>query len=194
MDMRLLEVYPNELKFTFQAKKQESCTIQLKNNTFDHVAFKVKTTNFKKYCVRPNMGIIKPLSSCLVTFTMQAQSVAPLDMVCKDKFLIQSTVVPTETTVDDITSTTMFGKSGSKNIEETKLNTIIVIPNVEPLRKEVAIEVLDQSNDEQMEELKLKITKLEVKLHEAMVAISKLEQERPSNLKAKSFKNNCSIL
>lgn len=50
------------------------------------------------------------------------------------------------------------------------MNTIIVIPNVEPLRKEVAIEVLDQSNDEQMEELKLKITKLEVKLHEVSLS------------------------
>ena len=42
---------------------------------------------------------------------MQAQSVAPLDMVCKDKFLIQSTVVPIETTIDDITSTTMVNVS-----------------------------------------------------------------------------------
>lgn len=29
--------------------------------------FQVKTTNVKKYCVRPNMGIIKPLSACEVT-------------------------------------------------------------------------------------------------------------------------------
>ena len=36
--------------------------------------------------------------------TMQAQRMAPPDMLCKDKFLIQSTVVPVGTTEDDITS------------------------------------------------------------------------------------------
>lgn len=52
------------------------------------------------------------LSTFLVSFymcvldavTMQAQRMAPPDMLCKDKFLIQSTVVPFGTTEDDITS------------------------------------------------------------------------------------------
>lgn len=35
---------------------------------------------------------------------MQAQRVAPPDMQCKDKFLIQSTVVPYGTTETDIRS------------------------------------------------------------------------------------------
>lgn len=33
---------------------------------------------------------------------MQAQKLAPPDMVCKDKFLVQSTVVPEGTTDEDI--------------------------------------------------------------------------------------------
>lgn len=32
---------------------------------------------------------------------MQAQKLAPPDMVCKDKFLVQSTVVPEGTTDED---------------------------------------------------------------------------------------------
>lgn len=40
----------------------------------------------------------------LYAVTMQAQRTAPPDMQCKDKFLIQSTVVPFGTTEDDITS------------------------------------------------------------------------------------------
>ena len=39
--------------------------------------------------------------------TMQAQKVVPPVMVCKDKFLIQSTVVPVGTTERDITSSTV---------------------------------------------------------------------------------------
>lgn len=35
---------------------------------------------------------------------MQEQTMAPTDMLCKDKFLIQSIVVPADTTDEDITS------------------------------------------------------------------------------------------
>jgi hypothetical protein len=44
------------------------------------------------------------LHSLVDVVTMQAQRVAPPDMQCKDKFLIQSTVVPYGTTEEDITS------------------------------------------------------------------------------------------
>lgn len=38
--------------------------------------------------------------------TMQAQKMAPPDMKCKDKFLIQSTIVPIEANLhEDMTST-----------------------------------------------------------------------------------------
>lgn len=36
--------------------------------------------------------------------TMQAQKAPPPDMVCKDKFLVQCTVVSEETVEEDITS------------------------------------------------------------------------------------------
>lgn len=34
--------------------------------------------------------------------TLQAQRESPLDMQCKDKFLLQSTIVPPNTDVDDL--------------------------------------------------------------------------------------------
>jgi hypothetical protein len=40
---------------------------------------------------------------------MQAQKVAPHDMVCKDKFLIQSAIVPVGTTEKDITPSMVSG-------------------------------------------------------------------------------------
>ncbi|CAK9143104.1 unnamed protein product [Ilex paraguariensis] len=64
MNAKLLEIEPLELKFTFELKKQSSCPVRLVNKTNNYVAFKVKTTNPKKYCVRPNVGIIKPKSTC----------------------------------------------------------------------------------------------------------------------------------
>ncbi|GAU20742.1 hypothetical protein TSUD_231570 [Trifolium subterraneum] len=77
---------------TVELKKQISSSLQLSNKTDSYVAFKVKTTNPKKYCVRPNTGVVLPRSTCDVIVTMQAQKEAPPDMQCKDKFLLQSTM------------------------------------------------------------------------------------------------------
>ncbi|KAL7609333.1 hypothetical protein Lser_V15G09675 [Lactuca serriola] len=72
-----------ELKFPFEFKKQISCSIQLSNKTENHVAFKgLGFLNFKKYCVRPNNGVVLPRSTCDVTVTMQAQKEALVDLQC----------------------------------------------------------------------------------------------------------------
>lgn len=132
MTTDFLEIQPQELKFTLELKKQSSCSIRLTNKSQYHVAFKVKTTSPKKYCVRPNIGIVKPKSTCDFTVTMQAQRTAPPDMICKYKFLIQSTVVPVGTTDEDITST-LFAKDGGNYIEESKLRVILISPPHSPV-------------------------------------------------------------
>ncbi|RZC29841.1 Vesicle-associated protein 1-2 [Glycine soja] len=60
----LLHIQPQELQFPFELRKQISCSLQLSNKTDNYVAFKVKTTNPKKYCVRPNTGVVMPRSTC----------------------------------------------------------------------------------------------------------------------------------
>lgn len=123
---------PRELKFTFEVKKQSSCSVQLANKSDHYVAFKVKTTSPKKYCVRPNTGIMHPKSICDFTVTMQAQRVAPPEMQCKDKFLIQGTVVPYGTEAEAITPD-MFVKGNGRYIEENKLKVILVSPPQSPV-------------------------------------------------------------
>ncbi|KAJ0013855.1 hypothetical protein Pint_20635 [Pistacia integerrima] len=132
MNKQLLEIQPKELKFIFVLKKQSSCSVRLTNNTHNYVAFKVKTTSPKKYCVRPNVGIVMPKSACDFTVTMQAQGVAPPDMVCKDKFLIQSTVVPVGTTDEDITAS-MFARDDGRYIQENKLKVTLISPPNSPV-------------------------------------------------------------
>ncbi|XP_022640930.1 vesicle-associated protein 2-2 isoform X1 [Vigna radiata var. radiata] len=127
----ILEIEPKELKFIFELKKQSSCSVRLTNNTFDYVAFKVKTTSPKKYSVRPNVGVLVPKATSEFIVTMQAQREIPEDMVCKDKFLIQGTVVPAETTSDEVTSS-LFIKDGSKYIEENKLKVTLISPPNSP--------------------------------------------------------------
>ncbi|XP_022964509.1 vesicle-associated protein 1-3-like [Cucurbita moschata] len=123
-----INIQPSELKFAFELKKQSSCSLQLTNKTDKYVAFKVKTTNPKKYCVRPNAGIILPSSASNITVTMQGPKEAPPDMQCKDKFLIQSVVAPDGTTSKDI-SAELFNKGDGKVVDEFKMRVVYSFAN-----------------------------------------------------------------
>ncbi|KAL9687083.1 hypothetical protein QQ045_031479 [Rhodiola kirilowii] len=126
----LLDVHPSELRFNFEVRRQSSCAMQLSNKTDKFVAFKVKTTSPKKYCVRPNAGIVMPRSSCNITVTMQGQKEAPPGMQCKDKFLLQTVLAPEGATAKDIASE-MFNKEEGKVVEEFKLR-VVYIPATPP--------------------------------------------------------------
>ncbi|KAG0548959.1 hypothetical protein BDA96_01G212900 [Sorghum bicolor] len=127
----LLDVDPPELHFPFVLDKQISCPLRLVNRTDRTVAFKVKTTNPRKYCVRPNNGVVPPRSSSTAVVTMQAQKVVPPDLQCKDKFLVQSVVVSDRLSAKDITSQ-MFVKGGGNVVEEVKLKVAYVMPPEPP--------------------------------------------------------------
>ncbi|CAK8575120.1 unnamed protein product [Lathyrus sativus] len=123
-----LQIHPQELQFPFELKKQISCDLQLSNKSDNCVAFKVKTTNPKRYCVKPNHGVVLPRSTCDVIVIMQAQKETPSDMQCEDKFLIQNVVAKMGTTRKDITSE-MFDKKPGSKVEECKLSVIYVEPS-----------------------------------------------------------------
>nr|CAB3480040.1 unnamed protein product [Digitaria exilis] len=116
-----LEIQPSELAFPFEIMKQSSCSMQLTNKTGHYVAFKVKTTNPKQYCVRPNIGVVLPGSTCDVT----AQKELPPDMQCKDKFLVQSVAAENGATAQDINAA-MFNKEPGKLVDEFKLRVVYV--------------------------------------------------------------------
>ncbi|KAF3521691.1 hypothetical protein F2Q69_00049587 [Brassica cretica] len=127
----LLNVEPLDLQFPFELRKQISCSLYLTNKTDNHVAFKVKTTNPKKYCVRPNTGVVLPRSTCEVLVTMQAQKEAPSDMQCKDKFLLQGVIASPGVTAKEVTPE-MFSKEAGHLVEETKLRVTYVAPPQPP--------------------------------------------------------------
>ncbi|KAK8960162.1 Vesicle-associated protein 2-2 [Platanthera guangdongensis] len=132
MGSELVEIQPRELRFAFELKKQSSCLVRLSNKQDEYVAFKVKTTSPKRYCVRPNTGVIQPRSTCDFTVTMQAQHTSPPDMQLKDKFLVQSTIVPFGSTDEDITPS-IFSKESGRFIDECKLRVVLVSPPHSPI-------------------------------------------------------------
>ncbi|KAK3843222.1 MAG: PapD-like protein [Linnemannia gamsii] len=69
----------------------------IRNPTQLPIAFKVKTTAPKQYCVRPNSGRIEPGQELEVQVQMQAMKEdPPADFKCKDKFLVQSVAITAE--------------------------------------------------------------------------------------------------
>ena len=71
--------------------------ISVKNNLSEPIAFKIKTTAPKQYCVRPNSGRLGAGESCTVSVLLQAMKEdPPSDFICKDKFLIQSIKIEKE--------------------------------------------------------------------------------------------------
>jgi len=127
--MAELTVSPQELKFRFELRKTIPVLLSLTNSGSEKVAFKVKTTSPKKYCVRPSSGIIEPGSSKDVQVIMQAQREYPPSLEdVKDKFLVQYTAAPGAREVGPDT----FDSSSNKDIKQTKLRVVLVGPPKPP--------------------------------------------------------------
>lgn len=125
-----LVVTPTELKFRFELRKNIPVTLTLQNPSGDRIAFKVKTTSPKKYCVRPSSGIVEPNASKEVQVIMQAQRDYPPSFAeCKDKFLIQCVKASSDAT--EVTPE-MFDTTKVKDIRQSKLRVVLVGPPKPP--------------------------------------------------------------
>lgn len=79
-----------ELKAPFK-NAQQTHVIKVRNDIDKSIAFKVKTTAPKLYCVRPNSGVLKVGEEGEITIIFQGLSEEPsMGSKCKDKFLIVS--------------------------------------------------------------------------------------------------------
>ncbi|XP_022737949.1 vesicle-associated protein 2-1-like isoform X4 [Durio zibethinus] len=169
---QLISVHPNDLKFIFELEKQSFCDLKVVNNTEHHVAFKVKTTSPKKYFVRPNTGVVQPWDSCVIRVTLQAQREYPPDMQCKDKFLLQSTIVAPNTDVDDLPADT-FNKESAKEIEECKLKVFYESPSAQGNSEDEGL----KSSTEQSPDLNSAVRQLKEERDAAVRQTLQLQQE-----------------
>ncbi|KAK1492818.1 MSP domain-containing protein [Colletotrichum tamarilloi] len=86
-----VEIEPTELSFKRPFTVEVARILRIKNPNQSPIAFKVKTTAPKQYCVRPNSGRVEPGQDVEVTVLLQAMKAEPaLDTKCRDKFLVQS--------------------------------------------------------------------------------------------------------
>ncbi|EMC97635.1 hypothetical protein BAUCODRAFT_575649 [Baudoinia panamericana UAMH 10762] len=118
-----VDLEPAELGFKRPFNHEVSQVLRLHNPSSDPVAFKVKTTAPKQYCVRPNSGRIEAGRAVEVQVLLQAMKEdPPPDARCRDKFLVQTVTVPSDrefTTVTQIWST--VEQSAKSSIQEKKI-------------------------------------------------------------------------
>ncbi|XP_062387398.1 vesicle-associated membrane protein-associated protein B/C [Sardina pilchardus] len=84
---------PHELKFRGPFTDVVTANLKLANPTDRNVCFKVKTTAPRRYCVRPNSGVIDAGTSINVSVMLQPFDYDPNEK-SKHKFMVQSMMAP----------------------------------------------------------------------------------------------------
>lgn len=123
-----VELDPVELGFRRPFQHEVSQTLRLKNTHQDPIAFKVKTTAPKQYCVRPNSGRIEPGEDVEVQILLQAMKEdPPPDAKCRDKFLVQSVLVTADKEFTNVGSLWAHIEQTSKSsIQEKKIRVLFL--------------------------------------------------------------------
>ncbi|WOO79643.1 putative protein [Vanrija pseudolonga] len=107
-------------------------TVVVKRSLFIHnphsspVAFKVKTTAPKQYCVRPNQGRVEPGENVEVQIVLQPLPADPPPHAkCKDKFLVQSAFISPDEEMHSLPELWATVEKGNKAaISEQKIRCI----------------------------------------------------------------------
>lgn len=124
-----VEIDPVELGFHRPFTVEVSQTLKISNPNASPVAFKVKTTAPKQYCVRPNSGRIEPGKEVEVTVLLQAmKQEPPLDAKCRDKFLVQSVAVTPDKEFTSISAIWQHVDDAEKSSVQEKKIRVVYLP------------------------------------------------------------------
>ncbi|CCU74419.1 integral ER membrane protein Scs2 [Blumeria hordei DH14] len=128
-----IEIEPHELGFRLGPLTTEVAQVlKIINPNQTSVAFKVKTTAPKQYCVRPNSGKIEPGKNVEVIVTLQAMAEdPPMDVKCRDKFLVQSIAIAAQS--ED--SFEWPSNQASKTAIEEKKIRVVYLPRADSTSK-----------------------------------------------------------
>ncbi|KAJ1720938.1 phosphatidylinositol-binding protein scs2 [Coemansia erecta] len=132
----------------FTSLTQDQLRLTNKNNT--PVAFKVKTTAPKQYCVRPNAGRIEPGQYVEVQVVLQPMKEdPPVNSKCRDKFLVQSIAITREMDTMTISEIWTMAEGEAKDIiNEKKLRVKYLAPESNAQQQQQSAQVpADNASD-----------------------------------------------
>ena len=109
----------------------------LTNSNSQPVAFKVKTTAPKQYCVRPNSGRMEAGERVEVQVLLQPlKEEPPMSAKCRDKFLIQSAIITPEKETIPIADFWVQQETQKDAIAEHKIRCVYLPPSSETVPEE----------------------------------------------------------
>jgi len=117
---------PNELGFQGPFTSAVSSYMKLKNPSDRKVCFKIKTTAPKKYCVKPNSGVIDPKTEVQIAVSLQPFEYDPAEKN-KHKFMVQSMFPPD----GEINQDTLWKEIDQNELMDSKLKCVFLMPPVE---------------------------------------------------------------
>lgn len=121
---QLLTIEPaNELKFVGPFCTAVSSFMRLTNPTDHRILFKIKTTAPKKYCVRPNCGLLEPKNTIEITIILQPFIFDPNEKN-KHKFMVQSMIMPE----GDISTEQLWKDVSPDDLMDSKLRCVFELP------------------------------------------------------------------
>ncbi|XP_030752836.1 vesicle-associated membrane protein-associated protein B [Sitophilus oryzae] len=125
---QVLQIVPqNELKFVGPFNTPVTAYMKLTNPTEKMVMFKIKTTAPKKYCVRPNSGVLGPNKTIEIAICLQPFLYDPAEKN-KHKFMVQTVFAPeaVETNLDYLD--TLWKEISPDQLMDSKLKCVFELP------------------------------------------------------------------
>jgi len=114
---------PVELTFTGPFHQAVSSTMTLTNPSERKVCFKIKTTAPKRYCVKPNSGVIDPREEIKIAVSLQPFDFDPQDKN-RHKFMVQSMYAPP----GEINQESLWKEADSSQLMDSKLKCLFLLP------------------------------------------------------------------
>ncbi|KAG8928985.1 phosphatidylinositol-binding protein scs2 [Tulasnella sp. 419] len=128
-----IQLEPNsQLGFNRPLTQVVKKSLTVRNPNAQPIAFKVKTTAPKLYCVRPNSGRVEPGESVEVSVILQAmKEEPPLAAKCKDKFLVQSTFITPEK--ESLPLQDIWATTSDASIHQQKVKVVYLAQGVDSI-------------------------------------------------------------
>ncbi|XP_019867702.2 vesicle-associated membrane protein-associated protein B [Aethina tumida] len=141
----------NELRFRGPFNNAVTSYMKLTNPSEKKVLFKIKTTAPKKYCVRPNSGVLNPNSTIEIAICLQPFVFDPAEKN-KHKFMVQTVFAPE----GEINLEQLWKEIGSDQLMDSKLKCVFELPaenetHEEPNKASPKLDTTAQSNSEESE-------------------------------------------
>ncbi|XP_069548585.1 VAMP (vesicle-associated membrane protein)-associated protein A, like [Brachyistius frenatus] len=124
LDQILILDPPVDLKFKGPFTDVVTTNLKLKNPSDKRVCFKVKTTAPRRYCVRPNSGVIDAGATVTISVMLQPFDYDPNEK-SKHKFMVQTIFAPPN--VSDMDS--LWRDAKPDDLMDSKLRCVFELPS-----------------------------------------------------------------